>query len=171
MPVGVYKHKSGWHHTEETKRKIREDHLGHKHSKETIKKMSELKLANPVRYWLGKDRPSHSEETKKMMSETHKRIGTKPPVRRGEKNNKWKGGISRASKTGYYSTEYKQWRINVFKRDSFTCQICHHVGGCLNAHHIKSFAKYPSLRFDIDNGVTLCEECHKMTHRGSRKGN
>jgi len=83
--------------------------------------------------------------------------------RAGEKNNFWKGGNSQNYKTGYYSTEYKQWRITVFERDGYKCQGCNQVGGYLTAHHIKSFAKYPEFRFDINNGITLCENCHKLT--------
>lgn len=61
--------------------------------------------------------------------------------------------------------EYADWRTKVFQRDGFKCQICGQVGGELNAHHIKSFAKHVDLRFDIDNGVTLCKECHKRVHK------
>lgn len=67
------------------------------------------------------------------------------------------------------SPEYKQWRMKVYGRDDFTCQSCKKVGGDLEAHHIKSFAKYPELRFDINNGVTLCKECHDLTKFGRKK--
>lgn len=61
------------------------------------------------------------------------------------------------------SGKYKEWRLNVFNRDNFTCVICNKKGGVLNADHILSFAHYPELRFDINNGRTLCYECHKQT--------
>lgn len=66
--------------------------------------------------------------------------------------------------------EYKTWRAKVFDRDGFKCQICGKVGGVLNAHHIKEFSKHPELRYEIDNGITLCESCHKKyTERRNRK--
>lgn len=63
------------------------------------------------------------------------------------------------------SNEYQNWRAKVFTRDNFTCQICQKVGGELNAHHIRPYAKYEENRLDVDNGVTLCITCHKMVHK------
>lgn len=64
------------------------------------------------------------------------------------------------------SVEYIDWRTNVFSRDGFKCQICGQVGGELNAHHIKPFAKYVKLRYEISNGITLCKKCHINVHKG-----
>lgn len=120
----------------------------------------------------------HSIETRKKMSKMRKgkltwNKGKIMP--RGEFSTHWKGGNSREYKEGYWSTEYKQWRMSVFLRDNFTCQFCgirgNQTGGYLTAHHIKSWAKYPELRFNTDNGITLCEECHKLTdnYKGKNK--
>ena len=57
----------------------------------------------------------------------------------------------------------KKWREKVFKRDNYTCRICGEYGGKLNAHHSKSFSEYPKLRYRVKNGITLCEDCHKLT--------
>lgn len=67
-----------------------------------------------------------------------------------------------------HSPEYRKWRSDVFERDGFKCQICGKVGGELNAHHIKHFKDYPKERFNVDNGVTLCVECHREIHRKER---
>ena len=63
------------------------------------------------------------------------------------------------------SPEYKEWRQNVFRKDNYTCQECGERGGVLNAHHIKSFSEFPSLRYDENNGITLCHDCHKHLHK------
>lgn len=66
------------------------------------------------------------------------------------------------------AAELRQWRNQVFKRDNYTCQSCGARNGngkkiVLNADHIKSFVNYPDLRLDIDNGRTLCIDCHRKT--------
>jgi len=62
------------------------------------------------------------------------------------------------------SKEYLDWRNEIFKRDDYTCQLCQKRGVNLNAHHIEYFNKRLELRFDINNGITLCEECHGDIH-------
>ena len=67
------------------------------------------------------------------------------------------------------SKQYRTWRESVFSRDSWTCQGCKLKGCYLEAHHIKSWARYPLLRYDIENGLTLCKECHKLTDNYKNK--
>lgn len=79
----------------------------------------------------------------------------------------WKGGINGENDTLRHRREYKIWRAAVYERDNYTCQCCGSRGGKLNAHHINQFADYPELRYDIDNGITLCTKCHDSIEDGS----
>ena len=88
----------------------------------------------------------------------------------GENSHFWKGGLTEESKRLRNSAKFKNWRIKVFERDDYTCRGCVKRGGYLEAHHIKSFSKYSGIRFDVDNGVTLCKECHKKTDNYAHKG-
>lgn len=63
-----------------------------------------------------------------------------------------------------FNGELKKWRKKVFLRDNYTCNICKDVGGRLNAHHLYSWDVHKKERFDVDNGVTLCADCHKGFH-------
>lgn len=86
---------------------------------------------------------------------------------RGEGNHFWKGGINGENDTLRHRREYKEWRTSVYERDDYTCQCCGSRGGCLNAHHINQFADYPELRYDVNNGITLCVKCHDATEKDS----
>lgn len=80
---------------------------------------------------------------------------------RGSNIYNWKGGsgIIAAIRSSF---EYGQWRLNVYKRDWYSCQICGHKGNDIEAHHIKKFSENIHLATDLDNGITLCVNCHKQ---------
>lgn len=84
-------------------------------------------------------------------------------VKAGDRSPSWKGGITTINYRLRRSTRYKLWRKAVYERDNYTCQICFKIGGELNADHIKPWALYPELRFDLNNGRTLCVSCHRRT--------
>ena len=87
-------------------------------------------------------------------------------ARRGAANPSFKDGKVTERRGVRFSQEYHRWRFDVFVRDKFICQKCGYGnGGILTAHHMKSFADYPELRFDVDNGLTICLSCHIEIHR------
>lgn len=55
--------------------------------------------------------------------------------------------------------EHRQWRREVLQRDGEACRVCEYQGYS-HVHHIKPLEKYPDLATDIDNGITLCGNCH-----------
>ena len=85
----------------------------------------------------------------------------------GEKNWNWKGGVTPAQMKARNSYGYGKWRDAVFEYDDYTCQCCGQRGGKLNAHHINNFSDYENQRFDVNNGITLCENCHAFKIKGS----
>lgn len=74
-------------------------------------------------------------------------------------------------KRDMFNGEIKKWREKVYKRDNYTCQSCNKKGYKINSHHIYSWDKYKEKRFDVDNGITLCEDCHKDFHKEFGYGN
>lgn len=59
--------------------------------------------------------------------------------------------------------EYKQWRLFVLKRDNYKCQICK-VNKKLECHHIIPISHTTKLETDTNNGITLCQACHRKTY-------
>ena len=134
----------------------------------------------------------HSEKTKQKISENSGSRG-KPAWNRGregflagKKHYNWKGGITPLVLQIRHCFKYRQWRSDIFTRDNFTCVLCEIRGGYLEAdHYPKRFStifhenKITSLEqalaceefWNINNGRTLCESCHKSipTYGNKRK--
>jgi hypothetical protein len=139
--------------------------LGNKQSQETILKSRvgrkkngwyknrDLTIEKHRKSKIGKKRKPFSKEWRRKLGDTQ----------RGEKSRFWKGGITPQNKLLRQSIDLKDWRNKIFKRDNYTCMICLKRGVYLEAHHIKTWSKYPELRFEIGNGVTLCKICHNKT--------
>jgi hypothetical protein len=152
-------------YTEEQRKNLVNRLMGHSVSKETRLKLSEARM--------GEKNPMYgkivSEETRRKLSKVHK----------GEKSYLWKGGVTLFRHGLRTCFEYRQWRSDIFTKDNFTCQECGQIGKRLHAHHIEAFSsiiqKYEITTiqealeceelWNINNGITLCEKCHKELKR------
>jgi len=71
----------------------------------------------------------------------------------------WKGGISR-----------DWWRKRILEKYDFTCQLCGlRDEDVVEADHIKPKHLYPELRYDLENGMALCANCHRRKTRIEHK--
>ena len=78
---------------------------------------------------------------------------------------KWSGFKETNNALIRKSIPYKNWREKIFKRDNYTCKKCSRGGGIyLVAHHIVNFSSNFNKRMALNNGVTLCKECHIDFH-------
>ena len=155
---------------EETKKKIGEK------NKESIKKLWENKEYRDKMERIKKEKGTYDKISKKLkgrkLSEEHRKKAIKNlEPRYGKDNPAWKGGITPLNQKIRKSKEYRLWRIAVLERDNYTCRFCGQVGGIIHADHIKPFSLFPELRFAIDNGRTLCVDCHKKTDTYGRRKN
>lgn len=111
------------------------------------------------RRYCGKKCSGHAPRDKTAISN---RMKLRNADQWGEKNPNWKGGITYTTRLHRKSGGHKRWRRLVLERDNHSCVWC---GSTDNLHvdHIKPFIKYPELRLDINNGRTLCADCHIKT--------
>lgn len=147
---------------------------GIKRSEETKRKLSiarKGKFVGDKNYWFGKSRSLDQRlHLSKIKKESGQWKGENNPrcndPLSGERNGNWQGGITPINAQIRNSKEYLNWKVSVFKRDNYTCQCCGSKKN-LEAHHIENFSSNEHKRFDIDNGLTMCTECHNPINKGS----
>jgi len=151
---------------------------------EKDKKFCSRKCVNNSR--IGIKRLPFTQEHKDLIGKANKLA----PHPSGKYHSHWKGGITPLYNIFRNLDEYKKWRMDCLKRDWFKCQKCNSKIK-LEVHHIKSFAELVAeflqeynqfspfedrdtlirLAFnwqpfwDIDNGITYCQKCHKSLRR------
>jgi|SRR5579862_3038668 len=167
---GVYKHSAeskakisfalaGRPCSEATRAKIRAAQLGKFIPQSSRDKMSIAKKGHPA--W--NRGITYPETVRARMS-----IGSQGK-NAGSKHWNWQGGKTPIGRLIRDSAQYRKWREAVLKRDDYRCFDCGQRGGELEAHHIYSFAEYPRLRFELENGITLCISCHRQTPNFGRR--
>ena len=132
--------------------------LGYKHTEATKRKMSEANKGL-IPWIAGK---KHTDLTKKKIGNAlcNRKY---PESKKGKNHHLWNGGLTSINQAIRNSLEYREWRRRVFVRDSFRCVMCGCKNKKIHADHIKPFAYYPEYRFDLNNGRTLCVDCHRKT--------
>lgn len=126
----------------------------------------------------GRKKGHLSKEWREKISKSNLGKHTPKVILRGENHPNWRGGATPLYAQIRNSFEYRQWRSDVFTRDKFTCVKCgDDKGGNLQADHIKPFIaiikgnKIKSFSealecnefWNINNGQTLCKDCHRKT--------
>ena len=155
----------GKHHSEESKKKTsiamkkwwqenKNTDFVLKHNRKISKTMKGMK------------RPPFSEEWKRNIGKAATGEKSHWWGKFGKDHPAWKENCITPEHTRIrQSREFKEWRTAIFERDNYACVRClEYSDGHLNAHHILSFALFPEERFEISNGATVCEECHKYIH-------
>ena len=67
--------------------------------------------------------------------------------------------------------EHIEWSKKVLARDKYICRKCGMSNSKLCAHHLNSWNNFISQRYNVDNGVCLCDKCHYNFHSNYGFGN
>ena len=145
----ILKSITGKPRSKETKKKISQSNTGKIRTEETRRKISLMNLGR-----------KHSEETKRKISQNNW-IAKHP----GKLHPNYNPNLTEEErKIHHYVSGIGLWRKKVLKRDNYTCQCCGSKEK-LKTHHINNFSQFKEQRTNVDNGITLCFECH-----GSKNG-
>jgi len=125
--------------------RISKARLGHKHSIATKLKMSLVKKGN-------KNAVGNKSNTGRFGSDAPCWIEDRSLVIKSEKK--------------HLDGNYKTWMKAVKNRDSWCCRLSDKdCKGRLEAHHIFEWKLFPEKRYDLNNGISLCQFHHPLKKR------
>jgi 5-methylcytosine-specific restriction endonuclease McrA len=162
--IGTNNPMFGKHRTDKEKRAISIANKGHYVSDEQRGYFSKM--------FSGVNNPNygrhHTPRAKKRISDTHKGMRFSEDVIRQRAASCRRLFDLRGRKS--YPRElrkdwrYVNWRKAVIRKTDGKCYVCGERKPRMVAHHITSF-KYDSLHnYDVNYGVPLCRDCHKIIH-------
>jgi len=166
--------KKGTRLSEEHKKKISDGEKGRKLSPEHCKIISERQKGKKLSKAHCKN-ISESQKGKRLSLKHRNKISK---AMRGDKSPLWRGGRTLLAKTIRDCSEYRRWRLAIFERDKFTCGSCGGRGVYIEAHHtpqrfidiirkhgVTSILEALACQelWDVENGRTLCLNCHSKT--------
>ena len=134
-----------------TRFKLSKINKGKNHTAETKEKCRLMALGR-----------THTEEARKKISISHS----------GKNHYHWNPDRKKVFKNAIarMTTEYRNWRAKVYKRDRYTCKLeDEKCKGKIVAHHIKPWALFPKMRYNVANGITLCAFHHPRTRDEEKK--
>ena len=178
-----------WRREMDLKRNSRRTYVSEELRRKISDKMSrdqEGRLAARAAQWYAREQLSTTEIGRKLgVSATtvgawlakagiQRRRSPAPRVRErlrlanlGPKRYNWKGGITGERRRERISMYMREAREACFRRDYYTCRACGRRGGKLNAHHVWPFQRFPKLKYEVTNLVTLCKACHDAFHKAA----
>ena len=136
----------------EARQRMRLSHLGKQPSEATRAKLS---VAQKQAYADGR-------RTCTLTSEDWQKAVQLSKLRTADKHPRWIADRSKLALVTQTRTGADLAWSRAVKRRDHVC-VLFYLGGChgrLEAHHIRSWKNYPHLRYDVDNGITLCLAHH-----------
>lgn len=102
-----------------------------------------------------------SEKTRKKMSKNNGMKG-----KFGKQHPKFNPNLTNKERQNQHNISGMCiWVKKVKSRDNYTCKKCGYKGkpndNIMIAHHINNFKNFKEQRLDINNGITLCKDCHR----------
>ena len=145
----------GKKHTDEWKQKARERMLGN--TRGFVKGKSSPrkgKKATKLSHWKGKKLPypvwNNGLKGYKAGEEHYNWVSDRTQLQRFSDDN-----LQRAS------SMHREWSKQVKIREKYQCKIANKdCMGKLESHHILNWRDHPELRYEINNGITLCHFHH-----------
>jgi 5-methylcytosine-specific restriction endonuclease McrA len=144
---------------------VRTQWINNDERREQKAKFIKGKITGKIREAIIEKMQTDEYKEKQRISKTGERNGMHGVF--GENHPQWNPERTHEQRVMERKTRFdKPWRMAVFARDGFTCQLCgDKTRGNLNAHHLDSYHENKDERYSVVNGVTLCNSCHTEYHR------
>lgn len=125
---------------------------------------------NNVIFWLDKHGIPKRNTSESRAVKRWGATGKANPMygKRGILHPNWQGGLTPFRQSLYSKTEAKEWFRKVYSRDGKLCRVC--LSDLkTQVHHILPIRLYPLLALDPNNGIVLCQTCHKKIKRNEKR--